>query len=362
MPFLRLTASACIFAFLVSISLRTAEARVQLESICSVYGQKQIHLTGIGLVVGLSGTGDGAAAGPSVNALKRAMERMGQPVLDADIRDASNVAIVVLEATVPAEGVHIGQTIDVYCSSIFDAEDIRHGRLLTAPLMLADQRSQAVVALARGDIVVDNPNIATGGRITNGASIEADLFDEEQFITNVFHDNPDPDRGKTFKLLLNPTHAGFSTASTVSNAINADFRDVDLYGRTAARAVGPGTIEVTVPPQYSDDPVAFLAEVLEIGIDRPHSQARVIVNNQTGTVIITGEASLDPVLISHGSIQVEVGSSFRTLVDPNDTTNNAQLNQLVGALGQLQVPSRDVIEIVRDLNSSGKLHAVYLER
>ena len=337
---------------------RPAEARVKLESICSLYGQKPLRLTGVGLVVGLRGTGDGKGAAATVEALGRALDLMGNPVAQASTQDADNVAIVLLEATIPAESLRIGQRIDVYCSSVMSAESLRGGRLLVTPMQLADRRSQVLMATASGGVAIEDESIQTTGRIPGGAIIEADLFQERQFLANVLKED---EKGPKFSILLDPSHASFISAQTVASAINADFVDV-AYGEDVARAVGPGMIEVRVPNAYRASPVEFIADVMEVGIDRPHTQARVIVNTRSNTVVVTGEAELSPAMISHPGIQLEIGPSFRTLTDPQQTVGSVQLRQLVAALGQLQVSSQDVIAIIRELHASGKLHADYEER
>ena len=345
-------------AALLTLAPAPAHARVKLESICSLYGQKPLRLTGVGLVVGLRGTGDGKGATATVEALSRALELMGNPVPSAAAADADNVAIVMLEATVPAESVRVGQKIDVHCSSVMSAESLRGGRLLVAPLQLADRRSQVLVATASGGVAVESESMQTTGRIPGGAIIEADLFEERQFLSNVLKET---EEGPKFTLLLDPAHAGFTSAQTVAAAVNADFVE-SAYGEDVARAVGPGTVEVAVPNAYRNSPVEFIAEVMEVGIDRPHTQARVIVNTRSNTVVVTGEAEISPALISHPGIQLEIGPSFRTLNDPQAGTPSVQLRTLVAALGQLQVSSQDVIAIVRELHASGKLHAEYEER
>ena len=354
---LPLAAFACVLLTALAAP-SAAHARVKLESICSLYGQKPLRLTGVGLVVGLRGTGDGKGAAPTVEALARTLDLLGNPVAQSSLRDADNVAIVLLEATIPAEALRVGQSIDVHCSSVLSAESLRGGRLLVAPLQSADRRSQVVVATASGGVAVEDEAVQTTGRIPGGAIIEADLFEERQFLANVLTQD---EVGYRFALLLEPNHAGFTSANTVAAAVNADFRE-SYYDKDVARAVGPGMVEVRIPAAYENSPVEFIGEVMEVGIDRPHEQARVIVNTRSNTLVITGEAEISPALISHPGIQLEIGPSFRTLTDPQQAVPNAQLRQLVAALGQLQVSSQDVIAIVRELHASGKLHAQYEER
>ncbi|HEX6985998.1 MAG TPA: flagellar basal body P-ring protein FlgI, partial [Planctomycetaceae bacterium] len=152
----------------------------------------------------------------------------------------------------------------------------------------------------------------------------------------------------------------------VARVVNAEFSFE--AGGELARAVGPGAVEVRIPPQYDSDPVKFLALLMEVGVDNPSTQARVIVNNRTGVVVLTGEVEISPVVIAHKKLTIRVGDPlgepeperFRAL-GPADDPARPQLDQLVKALNSLQVPTEDVIDILRELNRSGKLHAEFIE-
>ena len=64
-------------ALLLVASSALAELRV--GSVCRVKGQEENTLQGLGLVVGLKGTGD-ADISPTIRALARTMQHMGAPV------------------------------------------------------------------------------------------------------------------------------------------------------------------------------------------------------------------------------------------------------------------------------------------
>jgi flagellar P-ring protein precursor FlgI len=100
------------------------------------------------------------------------------------------------------------------------------------------------------------------------------------------------------------------------------------------------------------------------------TEARVQVNERTGTLIVTGDVEISPVVISHKGLTI-------TTVDPEpvpgprnpvlrtktivqlDTTRRggAKLQDLVNALEQLKVPAEDRITIVKELYKTGMLHA-----
>lgn len=131
-------------------------------------------------------------------------------------------------------------------------------------------------------------------------------------------------------------------------------------------------VEVKLPIAYHKVSVEFVSLVLEIGIDTPHTEARVVVNGKTDTIVVTGEADISPVIISHKNLTVEVGAGntgpspggagrFVGLFDWQNAQTLQQLQSLLEILNELRVPTEDVISIVRELHRTGKLHALYEE-
>ena len=338
-----------------------AEARTRLENICTISGQQEQRLIGLGLVTGLKGTGDGGKYMPMINALGMALRKLDSPASGpAELKDAGNVALVLIEATVPANGIRRGQRLDCFVNSIGAAKSLRGGRLMISPLgtqMVSDER---VMGLASGAVLIEDPQVTTSGKIAGGVVVYEDVINN--FVQN-----------NQFTLLLDRDHASFRSASEVANVVNADI-SFEAGGRQLARAISPGVVQVTIPDQYRADPMRFIAQVLDVGIENPHTQARVVVNAKAGTVIVTGEVEISPVAISHKNLTLTVGTpeeqaaagipppepvpgvGFVGLMD-QQTRQPQKLKQLVDALNQLKVPTTDVIDILKDLHRAGKLHA-----
>ena len=88
-------------------------------------------------------------------------------------------------------------------------------------------------------------------------------------------------------------------------------------------------------------------------------------------IVVTGEVEISPVVISHKNLSVQVGipqpfddlpeSRFVPIVDRDVSQSPQRLDDLVKALNQLRVPTSDIIQILREIHRSGKLHAVYVE-
>lgn len=336
-----------------------AFARVRLANICTVQGQQEIKLIGYGLVIGLPGTGDGAKNDETVQAMRAALSRLNHPT-EAKLKNADNVAIVVVEASIPKSGIRRGQQIDGYISSLFGAKSLRGGRLLSTPLSTLDGRNQAAVALAAGAVTVEDIKLATTARLASGVDVLRDVT--SLFVKQV--------EDGIVTLLITPEKASFWTASEVASVINTEFT-FEAQGNKIAKAVGPGAVEVKIPETYrkEDELVEFVAQVLEVGIDNPHTQARVTLNAQTGVVIVTGEVEISPVMISHKNFNIEIGadadetpSRFFAVAEGGNRQSPVQLQQLQSALKQLRVPPADIIAIIRELHSTGKLHAELIEK
>ncbi len=210
-----------------------------------------------------------------------------------------------------------------------------------------------IFALAHGPIVIEDPSTPTVGRVVKGAIMEADL--PARSIEN----------GR-FTLILDNPSASWTNASTIAKIIN----DAEsTTGETLAIAVDPKNVIVTIPPIERERPDSFISRVQRLPVPLLPSEARVQINERTGTMIIAGDVEISPVIISHkgltiSTINPEPVPTVRTPVLTEkslvaiDTTNQggAKLQELVGALEQLNVPAEDRITIVKELHRIGKLH------
>lgn len=349
---------AAVAATLVGLCAAPALARPRLENICTISGQQEQRLIGMGLIVGLKGTGDGGKYLPMINALGAALAALNNPASSpGDLKDAGNVALVLIEATVPANGIRRGQRLDCFVNSIGAAKSLRGGRLMISPLGTQVVGDDRAMGIASGAVLIEDSQVTTSGKIAGGVVVTEDV------INNFVHNNQ-------ITLLLDRDHASFRSASEVANVVNADI-SFEADGRKLAKAISPGVVQVTIPEQYRSDPMRFIAQVLDVGIDNPHTQARVVVNAKAGTVIVTGEVEISPVAVSHKNLTLTIGSpddqaepaepvpgvGFVPVVDQQSRQSPQRLKQLIDALNQLKVPTTDVIDILKELHRSGKLHA-----
>src|ERR1019366_4412929 len=126
------------FAFFIPLCLLAmapSAFAVKVADITRIGGARTNVLTGMGLVVGLKGTGDGGSYMPAIRPLAALLSKFADPTSVAELSNASNVAIVQITATMPANGVRNGDHLDVYVLSTGAAASLRGGRLFVTPML-----------------------------------------------------------------------------------------------------------------------------------------------------------------------------------------------------------------------------------
>jgi len=112
---------------LVVIAFLAAPAdAVKIADITRIGGERTNILTGLGLVYGLKGTGDGGNFTPAIAPLRSMLSKFGDPATVLELKNAANVAVVMVTATVPAAGARDGDHLDVHISSVGAAASLKH--------------------------------------------------------------------------------------------------------------------------------------------------------------------------------------------------------------------------------------------
>lgn len=330
-----------------SLSAGDLHARTVLRNIVRVKGQETNVLRGFGLVVGLPGTGE-AKDPATMRALARSMEIMGVPVPEvplggrsglADLEKVKNVALVMVTARVPATGARRGDQIDCYVSGI-NGKSLNGGRLAFAALQGPHTQDRRVYGLCEGALHLQDPESPMVAIVKGGCQMEEDVF--TPFVHN-----------GCITLILEEHHANFQTATEVVDSIHK------LYSREGdgfVQAVNASNIVVRIPQEYQDNPVAFVADILDVDIYSAEPEARVIINNRTGTIVISGDVTIGDVVISHNNVVIEAGDPPGFTPIGTEQVNSTRLDALVDALNSIKVPNADRIEIIKEIARSGKLH------
>lgn len=336
---------------------------VRIKDLVEVEGARSNQLVGVGIVVGLQGTGDKAQM--TAQMMGNMMQQFGV-TLDPKTLSTKNAAAVTIMAELPPY-IKEGQPIDVIVNAMADAKSLQGGTLLQAPLKAADG---TIYAVAQGPVLVGGyavqgaaaslaKNIATVGRIPGGAIVE-------RGVPTGFSAG-----GKVALLLRNPD---FTTAQRIADIINSTFGPI-------AAPSDAGRVIMNLPGEYISAPSAFIAKMEKLFI-RPDSTAKVAINERTGTVVMGGEVRISAVAVAHGGLTVSIKEnpstsqpesfsqgvttmSNNTDIQIDENNSNRQLvalpatttvGELVNALNSIGANPRDIIAILQAMHLAGALH------
>lgn len=349
------------------VSLAGAHAQSRIKDIVSLQSSRDNQLIGYGLVVGLAGTGDSLRNAPFTETSMRSMlDTLGVATESGRAR-LNNIAAVIVTANLPAFVRH-GSRIDIEVSSLGDAASLSGGQLVMTPMRGADGEIYAVAQgavsvagfLAQGDAASVTQGTPTSGRIVNGAIVERELQDK---------------MADDLELTMQLRNPDFSTAITITDEIN-NFASAK-YGTRPAREIDARTVIVKIPSGVSS--ARFIASIESL-IIKTDSPARVVLDADTGTVVIGQDVRVSPVAVSHGALTVKI-SETPTIVQPlpfsrgetaeepfttievNDEgtalgiVNGASLQSLVEGLNRLGVGPRETIAILQTIKNAGALQA-----
>jgi flagellar P-ring protein precursor FlgI len=336
-----------------------------IGDICTLKGQEGNTLSGLGIVVGLNGTGDGKFDA-TATAILRYMQKMRVPISGGAGAaggsttggfDAKNCALVSVMAEVDGQGGRQGSQIDCVVSAIY-AKSLKGGTLLVTPLVppvppTDDGPEPMVFAMAQGALRFDDPSNATNGRITRGCRLERN-------INNVFV------KDNKITLVIRAPHARFSVAEQIAFALNESKGLKAPEGMEIAHAVDQVTVEVQILQQYRANPVSFASLVLQQGLERLRNVASVWINETTGVIVISGDLKISREAIQHKNMVVNLGdpnavSQFMEF-DMEADSSVPTLTALVQSLNALRVSNADMIQIIRTLDEKGSIQGQVVYR
>ena len=320
----------------------------RIKDIVDIQGLRSNPLTGVGLVIGLAGTGD---SGVLSRQMLTNMLRESGLVLTPDDLSSGNIAVVWVTAEL-GPFAREGSRIDVDVSAIGDAKSLQGGKLLPTQLKGLDGQVYAIADggvsiggwTAAGDKASITKNHQTVGRIPDGAVVE-----KEEIATFVEY------IGGHRLITFNLRNSDFSTAEQISKAINQDFAN-------SAVVVDAGTITVKIPGEISQEDIAgFIVDIRkhEVKVDVP---GVVVINERTGTIVVGENVSISAVAISQGSLVIQI-KEMPIVSQPNAPFSDAGETKVVQdtligieeGKGHLIPLSRSVTvsELAQNLNGIG---------
>ena len=356
-------------AFIVALMtfIQSADATSRIKDIADFEGIRENQLVGYGLVVGLNGTGDSLNNAPfTEQSLRVMLNRLGAGVGDANFSTA-NVAAVMVTANLPPFAT-AGSRIDITVSALGDAGSLRGGTLLVTQLLGA---GGDVYALAQGPIAIAGfavqgeaasivQGVPTSGRITNGAIVEREIPFKLASLR------------KVRLALRNPD---LTTSRRIAKTVNA------FIGRGTAEPIDPATVQLRLTKSFNGNIVDLLTDIEQLIVE-PDQVARVVIDEQTGTIVMGRDVKVSKVAVAQGNLTLlvtetpvvsqpnpfgegETVTVPRTQIEVDDPVDaklgiineGVTLKDLVEGLNALGIGPRDMITILQSIKAAGALQA-----
>jgi len=361
------TLALALSAVLTLAPIDAALAFSRVKDLVDVNGIRDNMLVGYGLVVGLNGSGDLLQNAPFTQlSIQIMLERLGVNTRGATMQ-TKDVAAVMVTANLPAFASQ-GSRIDVSVSALGDAKSLQGGTLLVTPMFGADGNIYALAQgpvsiggfVAQGQAASVTRGVPTAGRIANGAIVEKEIgfsLAAQKMLKLSLH-NPD-----------------LTTAQRIADAVNA------YLGQAVATVDDPSTVKLAVPDGYKNGVVGMLGDIEQLKVD-PDQPAKVIIDEQSGVIVMGSDVRISTVAIAQGNLTIKVNETPqvsqpnpfsngtttvvpRSQVQVDDSHGNkmaivsqgVSLQKLVDGLNALGVGPRDIISILQAIKAAGALQA-----
>jgi len=332
----------------VFLSANAARGAVLIQDVTSLEANAN-PVTGIGLVVGLAGTGDSEDLDVTRRIRTNLLAGYDPALTVGMTKGSKNTAIVLVSAVLPPFHA-VGSKIDVHVASVGDASSLKGGRLVETPLTGPDRG--LIYALGWGQLHIPEGVLETTADIRLGGTvIEALPSSISDLIEN----------GR-IKLILDPKYAyNISMANQVAHKINQDLNPpgVAFAERAGAESgfvkfaevISASIVEVTIPPEvvkesrYAD----FIDGIRQLVITGQADliKARVIVNDRTQTIVMTRDIEIAARVLHTGAFTFT----------PTPGTTTVHLTDILSSLKQMNATHSEIANAIYCLDRVGALPA-----
>lgn len=357
-----------ILALLIGLIAAPSSAHAErVGDLVTIQGAPSNQLVGYGLVVGLPGTGDQTTQVPyTQQALTNMLSHEGITLPKTAFMQPNDVASVMVTAVAPPYS-QVGSVLRATVAALGNATALAGGVLLPTPLRGGNG---LVYAQAQGPLLVSG--FAAGA---SGSSVRTNTPTVGQVEGGTILSRPIPTEsekhGHMTLLLRTPS---FQNAAIIARSINTH------YGVGTAKAVSPGMVTLANVDR-SGGSVAFIAGVLDVAVTPAHQEPTVVVDAQSGTIVMGAGVALGPAVVSHGNLTIEI-QTFNGVSQPapfsNGQTRRVQnstisakrpkshvvslphattLAQVARALNAIGATPEDLVAIVEALKEAGALKA-----
>ena len=340
--------------------------QARIAEIADIEGVRDNQVSGIGLVVGLNGTGD-----KSILARRMAVNMFQKFGINTTQQEIGSGNIAVVQVTARLDPFkRPGSKLDVIVSSMQDAKSLYGGTLIETYLVGKDQKT--VYAIAEGPIsapgveasgdsgssvTVNHPTVAS---IASGARVE-------KVVTMQILDN-------RHVIRFHLKNQNWKTASNVDKVINAKYPG-------SAKAKNAGMIEVRIPDGWRSKLTEFIASVQDLRV-KVDMISKVIINRKTGVIVAGENVRISKVAVAVGGINVTIEESPQPVVAapftegpsigsvPRSTATisekKSELSVLPGgtsvaalaeSLNTMKLSPSQLISVLEEIKAAGALHA-----
>jgi flagellar P-ring protein precursor FlgI len=338
-----------LFLFFLSANLPSAAIIVRVKDITKVQGLRDHYLIGYGLVAGLaSNSGDRNSIATNLAQINM-LENFGVNIKDflvnnqIDVKNldtnnpgqsalaalkqlnggaVGNIAAVMITAKIGPYSKE-GDRFDVDISSVSTARNLTGGILLQSLMKAADGR---VYATVQGPVISSGYEIEANGSLVREGSPNSGRIPKGGII-----EFPLPTEINTANgLILTTDKIDFATTNKIVEAIN----NSNLNRRAAV--VDGRTVKIELNGA-GDNPIVALAQLGDLRVNA-ENEAKVVIMERTGTIVVGQDVKLSPVALSHGGISITVRTNnnisqpfVNTLANVNTATGGSTINNNTGS-------------------------------
>jgi flagellar P-ring protein precursor FlgI len=354
--------SRALLAILAFLTIAPCAHAATVREVARLKGQGESILHGIALVGGLAGTGDSGKDLVLARPLAQTLGNLGNQIPNfEELRNSKSMALVMVTCVIPNTGAEVDDTFDIQLSVINSASSLKGGELWVAPLTAAVPGGD-VFAFAQGTLIIEDTETPTVARVRGGARIVRPI-------------RTTPAVSHSFELIIHNHFAGWTAASQIASQINQQYLLTSKkLAEPVAVVINERALRITIPENERANPAAFVGDVLsaEINTSMLGLPAMVVVNPRSGGIVVTGDVEISPAIITHGGLTITTTTppptptpeaplierrQWAPITTETSQSRQARLQDLLRAFEQLDIPSRDQIEILQMLHRAGKLHA-----
>lgn len=358
---------AVLSTAIIGLAVASAPARAErIRDLVSLYGAPENQLVGFGLVVGLPGTGDQTTQVPyTQQAISNMLSHEGITLPATAFMQPLDVAAVMVTAMVPPYK-EPGGEINVTVSAVGNATSLAGGVLLPTPLKGGNG---LIYAQAQGPLLVSGFSVGAGGASTRTNTPTVGRLPHGAILSRAIPAEFEQS-GHVDLLLRSPS---FTTATRIAEAIDR------RYGTGSADPVSPG--EVVVHHYIRNNSVTFVAAIMRLQVTPQRQVPTVVVDAQSGTIVMGEGVELGPAVVSHGDLTVKI-QPINSVSQPGPFSNGqtagvqntivsakqklahvvnlphaTTLAQVAAALNAVGATPADLVAIVEALHEAGALKA-----